>query len=74
MFLELPEAGSRAARGGSGTSALLPAGTLDPTRLAVLTDALEEVGCTDPDTLAHLRGPGPNVRGCWVIDTLLEKG
>lgn len=31
-------------------------GTLDPLRLAVLTDALEEAGCTDDDILRHLRG------------------
>src|SRR5262245_27543724 len=29
----------------------LPAGTLDPSRLAVLADALEEAGCTDADLL-----------------------
>jgi hypothetical protein len=51
----------------------LPAGTLDPERLAVLADALEEAGCTDADILGHLRGPGPHVRGCFVIDTLLDK-
>jgi hypothetical protein len=51
----------------------LPAGTLDPVRLAVLADALEEAGCTDQPVLSHLRGPGPHVRGCWVIDLLLGK-
>jgi hypothetical protein len=49
----------------------LPAGHLDTTRLAVLADALEEAGCDDADILAHCRGPGPHVRGCWVIDLLL---
>jgi hypothetical protein len=48
----------------------LPAGTLDPARLGVLADALEEAGCTDPDLLGHLRGPGPHVRGCWPVDLL----
>src|SRR5262245_41808404 len=52
---------------------ILPAGTLDPDRLAVLSDALEEAGCDNPDILSHLRGPGPHVRGCWVLDLLLEK-
>ena len=52
---------------------ILPAGTLDPDRLAVLADALEEAGCDNADILAHLRGPGPHVRGCWVLDLLLEK-
>jgi hypothetical protein len=41
--------------------------------LPVLADALEEAGCTDADILAHCRGPGPHVRGCWVIDLLLGK-
>src|SRR5262245_1277609 len=51
----------------------LPAGTLDPDRLAVLADALEEAGCDNADILSHLRGPGPHVRGCWVVDLLLGK-
>jgi hypothetical protein len=46
----------------------LPAGTLDTQRLAVLADALEDAGCTDEQMLAHLREPGPHVRGCWVLD------
>jgi hypothetical protein len=52
----------------------LPAGTLDTARLAVLADALEEVGCDNADILSHLRGPGVHVRGCWVMDLLLGKG
>jgi hypothetical protein len=51
----------------------LPSGELDPARLAVLADALEEAGCADPVILAHLRGPGPHVRGCWAVDLLLGK-
>jgi hypothetical protein len=51
----------------------LPADTLDAARLAVLADALEEAGCADDDLLGHLRGPGPHVRGCWVVDLLLGK-
>ena len=51
----------------------LPSGTLDGARLAVLADALEEAGCTDADILGHLRGPGPHVRGCWVVDALLGR-
>jgi hypothetical protein len=51
----------------------LPAGTLDSGRLAVLADALEEAGCTDADVVGHLRGPGPHVRGCWVVDLCLGK-
>jgi hypothetical protein len=52
---------------------ILPAGTLDPDRLGILADALEDAGCTDPVILDHLRGPGPHVRGCFVIDALLGK-
>jgi hypothetical protein len=44
--------------------------TLDPDSLAVLADALEEAGCTDAELLAHLRRPGPHVRGCWAVDCL----
>jgi hypothetical protein len=51
----------------------LPAGTLDLARLAVLADALEEVGCTDADILNHCRRPGVHVRGCWAVDLLLGK-
>src|SRR5207253_2689886 len=49
---------------------LLPSGHLDDTRLAVLADALEEAGCSNADILSHLRGPGPHVRGCWVVDVV----
>jgi hypothetical protein len=51
----------------------LPAGTLEPTRLALLADALEEAGCDNAEILGHLRGEGPHVRGCWVVDLLLGK-
>lgn len=51
----------------------VPAGHLDATRLAVLTDALEEAGCEDALLLAHLRGPGPHVRGCAALDLLRGK-
>jgi hypothetical protein len=42
-------------------------------RLPILADALEEAGCTDAGMLGHLRGPGPHVRGCWVVDLILGK-
>ena len=41
--------------------------------LPILADALEDAGCTDPDILGHLRGPGPHARGCHVLDALLAK-
>ena len=51
----------------------LPSGTLDNERLAVLADALEDAGCDNADILKHLRQSGEHVRGCWVVDLLLDK-
>jgi hypothetical protein len=42
-------------------------------RLPMLADMLETAGCSNPDILGHCRGPGPHVRGCWVIDLVLGK-
>ncbi len=42
-------------------------------RLPILADALEEAGCDNADILSHCRGPGPHVRGCWVVDLVLGK-
>src|SRR5262249_42488988 len=50
----------------------LPSGHLDPERLCVLADALEEAG-GDAALAAHLRDSGPHVRGCHVVDLLLGK-
>jgi hypothetical protein len=52
---------------------VLPRGLLDPARLAVLADALEEAGCSEKAILEHLRSPGLHVRGCWPVDLLLAK-
>ncbi len=41
--------------------------------MPVLADALEDAGCADADILAHCRGHGPHVRGCWVVDLVLGK-
>jgi hypothetical protein len=38
--------------------------------LPVLADALVEAGCDDEELLAHCRGKGPHVRGCWAVDLL----
>jgi hypothetical protein len=51
----------------------VPEGRLDPDCLAVLANALEEAGATDPSLLNHLRLPGLHVRGCWAIDWVLGK-
>ncbi len=42
-------------------------------RLPILADALQEAGCDHADILAHCRGEGPHVRGCWVVDLVLGK-
>lgn len=41
--------------------------------LPLLADALENAGCRASDILAHCRTPVEHVRGCWVIDLLLNK-
>jgi hypothetical protein len=51
----------------------LPQGTLQASRLAVLADALEEAGTADTELLAHLRGPGPHVPGCFAVDAVLGR-
>jgi hypothetical protein len=43
-------------------------------RMPILADALEEAGCTNSDILSHCRGPGPHIRGCWVVDLLTGRG
>jgi hypothetical protein len=30
-------------------------------------------GCSAPELLGHLRGPGPHVQGCWAVDLTLGK-
>jgi hypothetical protein len=42
-------------------------------RLPILAVGLEEAGCTDQAILDHCRGPGPHIRGCWVVDLILGK-
>jgi hypothetical protein len=42
-------------------------------RLQALADALEDSGCADAEVLAHCRGEGPHVHGCWVVDLILGK-
>lgn len=42
--------------------------------MPVLADALEDAGCSAASILGHCRGPGPHVRGCWVLDLLRGRG
>jgi len=41
--------------------------------MTVLADALEEAGCTCAALLDHCRQPGEHVRGCWLVDLLLQR-
>ena len=42
-------------------------------RLPILADALQDAGCDSDEVLDHCRGPGPHVRGCWVVDLVLGR-
>ena len=43
-------------------------------RLPILADALEEAGCDNAEMLGHCREQARvHVRGCWVLDLLLNK-
>jgi len=42
-------------------------------RLPLLADALMDAGCADEDVIGHCRSDSPHVRGCWVVDWMLDK-
>ena len=42
-------------------------------RMPILADALMDAGCEDEQIIGHCRGEGPHVRGCWVVDLILDK-
>jgi hypothetical protein len=46
---------------------------LDPVRLLVLADALEEAGADEPEVLEHLRRPAEHVLGYWCLDLVLAR-
>jgi hypothetical protein len=41
-------------------------------RLPILADALMDAGCSDKAVPAHCRSKGAHVRGCWVLDLVLN--
>ena len=45
----------------------------DFSAMPILADALQDAGCDNTAILDHCRGPGPHVRGCWVVDLVLGK-
>jgi hypothetical protein len=42
-------------------------------RMPILADALMDAGCENEEIIGHCRGEGPHVRGCWVVDLVLDK-
>lgn len=42
-------------------------------RMPILADALEDAGCDADSILEHCRRDGPHVRGCWVVDLILDR-
>ena len=60
----------------SDTAVLLARGmyeSRDFGAMPILADALQDAGCDEDEVLDHCRGPGPHVRGCWVVDLVLGK-
>ncbi len=42
-------------------------------RMPILADALMDAGCDNEEIIEHCRGPGPHVKGCWVVDLVLGR-
>ena len=46
----------------------------DFSAMPILADALQDAGCDNDDILSHCRDTSPmHVRGCWVVDLVLDK-
>jgi hypothetical protein len=46
----------------------------DFSAMPILADALQDAGCDNEDILNHCRDANAtHVRGCWVVDLVLEK-
>jgi hypothetical protein len=45
----------------------------DFSSMPILADALADAGCPDGDVLEHCRGPNNHVRGCHVVDSVLNR-
>ena len=41
--------------------------------MEALADILEGLGCSDRAVLTHCRAATPHVKGCWVLDLLLDR-
>jgi hypothetical protein len=41
--------------------------------MPILADALEDAGCANAEMLEHGRSGEEHVRGCWLVDLLLQK-
>jgi hypothetical protein len=41
--------------------------------MPILADALSDAGCNETRVLDHCRGKGRHVRGCWVLDAVLDR-
>lgn len=42
-------------------------------RMPILGDALLDAGCDSGEIIQHCQGPGPHVRGCWLVDLLTDR-
>src|SRR5262249_42386801 len=41
--------------------------------LPILADALEDASCDNAEMLEHARSGGEHLKGCWLVDLLLQK-